>query len=174
MFEIIAGWISDGWDALKLCEIIPEYDGGVHLRFGKYFRDLEPGLQWKIPFVDEFITVNCKSTTVGTSCQSLETADNVQVVVEAVVRYRVERPRNYLLDCNDPDSILNDTVIGVIGECIVESKWEDFRAREWDLDTLKKIRNRVRKFGFRVEELQFATRAPIQSFRLIFDQPEGE
>src|SRR5260221_1865423 len=95
----------------------PESQGVVR-RFGKYFQTVEPGLHFKLPFGIDAVTVlptrrqlklEFGFSTAGYSNpiqvgedpeeeKSMVTGDLNAALVEWVVQYRIEEPRQYLFD----------------------------------------------------------------------------
>ncbi len=80
-----------------IVRVIPQWERGVLLTFGKYTRDVGPGLNIVIPFIQRIITVDTRITTVDIPKQEVMTKDNVPVYINAVVYYRVEDPKKSIL-----------------------------------------------------------------------------
>jgi regulator of protease activity HflC (stomatin/prohibitin superfamily) len=78
--------------------IVPQYEEGVLLTFGRYNRDVKPGLNIIIPIVDRLITVDKRITTVDIPKQEVMTRDNVPVAVNAVVYFRVQNTKDAILE----------------------------------------------------------------------------
>jgi modulator of FtsH protease HflK len=102
---------------------------GVITRFGKYARTVDPGLEFKIPFVERvylvpverqqkiefgFKTVKAdirseyKRGKVEQEESNMLTGDLNLADVEWVVQYRIDDPYNYLFKVRDPESTLRD------------------------------------------------------------------
>lgn len=106
-------------------QINPE-EVGVITKLGKYDRTLEPGLNFKIPFVEQvhkvpverqqklefgFRTTNAdvRSEYVTRSDESLMLTGDLNLAnVEWVVQYRIEDPFNYLFKVKNPETTLRD------------------------------------------------------------------
>ncbi|ABN69269.1 SPFH domain, Band 7 family protein [Staphylothermus marinus F1] len=73
-------------------KIVREYERAVIFRLGRLLGAKGPGLFFIIPFVDNFIKVDLRVTTVDVPEQQIITKDNVTVGVDAVVYYRVFDP----------------------------------------------------------------------------------
>ncbi len=73
-------------------KIVREYERAVIFRLGRLLGAKGPGLFFVIPFVDNFIKVDLRVTTVDVPEQQIITKDNVTVGVDAVVYYRVFDP----------------------------------------------------------------------------------
>jgi regulator of protease activity HflC (stomatin/prohibitin superfamily) len=70
----------------------------VLLTFGKYTKDVQPGLNIIIPIVHTLITVDKRITTVDIPKQEVMTRDNVPVAVNAVVYFRVQNTKTAILE----------------------------------------------------------------------------
>jgi regulator of protease activity HflC (stomatin/prohibitin superfamily) len=78
--------------------IVPQYKEGVLLTFGKYTKDVKPGLNIIIPMVHTLLTVDKRITTVDIPKQEVMTRDNVPVAVNAVVYFRVQKTKDAILE----------------------------------------------------------------------------
>ena len=102
---------------------------GVITRFGKYSRTVEPGLKFKIPFIEKVYLVPVERQqkvefgfkTVKADVRSeyrrgakeqeqanMLTGDLNLADVEWVIQYRVDNPYNYLFKVRNPESTLKD------------------------------------------------------------------
>lgn len=101
---------------------------GVVTRFGAYMRTVDPGLNFKIPFVEKVQKVAVERQqklefgfrTTNADVKSTYTRDGVQgeslmltgdlnlADVEWVVQYRIDDPYNYLFKVRNPESTLRD------------------------------------------------------------------
>jgi membrane protease subunit HflK len=101
----------------------------VVLHFGKFFKTVEPGLHFKLPFGIDSVTVlptrrqlklEFGFSTSGYTTnpiqasqnpdeeKSMVTGDLNAALVEWVVQYRIEDPRQYLFDVRNPGETLRD------------------------------------------------------------------
>jgi len=79
-------------------KIVPQYKEGVLLTFGKYTKDIKPGLNIIIPIMHTLLTVDKRITTVDIPKQEVMTRDNVPVAVNAVVYFRVHKTKDAILE----------------------------------------------------------------------------
>ncbi len=120
MALIIISWIS-------FFQVEPE-EVGVITRFGKYVREVEPGLNFKLPIVERIVKVpverqqkeefgfrtlsagiQSKFTKSGTSDESLMLTGDLNLAdVEWVVQYRIDDPYSFLFRVRDPVGSLRD------------------------------------------------------------------
>ena len=125
---ILGGIIAVVFLSGTFFQIGPE-EIGVITRFGKYTRDVDPGLNVKLPIVETLYKVAVERqqkeefgfrtlgssgshtdySKVGTSSESLMLTGDLNLAdVEWVVQYRIENAYNYLFKVRDPVSSLRD------------------------------------------------------------------
>ncbi len=73
-------------------KIIRQYERGVILRLGKYRATATPGINFLIPFIEDIIKVDMRERVINVPPQDVITQDNVAVVVDAVIYYKIVDP----------------------------------------------------------------------------------
>ncbi len=120
-------------------QIKPE-EVGIITRFGKYTRKVEPGLNFKVPFIEKVAKVpverqqklefgfrttragiNSQHSREGTRDESLMLTGDLNLAdVEWVVQYRIDNAYNYLFKVRQPETTLRDiaeaTMRQVVGD----------------------------------------------------------
>lgn len=76
----------------RSARIVRQYEKGLVLRLGKYHATAESGLTFLTPLVDEMIKVDMREQVINVEPQKVITRDNVTVIVDAVIYYRVIDP----------------------------------------------------------------------------------
>lgn len=76
----------------KSIRIIQQYEKGLVLRFGKYQRTVGSGINILVPFIEAIISVDMRERVLNVDPQSVITQDNVAVVVDAAIYYKVVDP----------------------------------------------------------------------------------
>lgn len=77
--------------------VVNQYERAIVLTFGKYSDTREPGLNWIIPLVQQFIKIDIRITAVDIPQQEAITKDNVPVGINAVVYFHVIRAEDAYL-----------------------------------------------------------------------------
>ena len=72
--------------------VIKQYEKGLVIRLGRYYHTVDAGLVFLIPFIDNLIRVDMREQLINVLPQSVITADNVVVTVDAVIYYKVVDP----------------------------------------------------------------------------------
>ena len=148
--------------------IIEEWNGAVHLRFGKWIKTLPPGLHFKIPFFDSIIECPVITQSINLPSQTLTTLDEQSIVLKSIIRYRVSNVRTYLLKVMHETDVLVDTTQGMIRDIVEVTTWEDL------VDVNHQITNEVKEFvvkwGIEVEAVTITDLGIVKSFRIFGDE----
>lgn len=99
--------------------IIRPTERGIIERFGKFSREITQGLHFKIPFVDTVHKVNITENMVDVEPQVVITKDKLNVVVDALVYYKIDDPKASLYNVDNHRvqlvSLTKTTLRSVIG-----------------------------------------------------------
>lgn len=117
---------------------VPSDSVGLVQRFGKYIKEVDPGLHFKLPFGADKVTVipvkrqlkqefgfstqgatNFNQSRPDEKQQSqMVTGDLNAALVEWVVQYRIAEPRKYLFEVRNPGETLRDLSESVMREVV--------------------------------------------------------
>ena len=165
LVELIIQWIEQ----LLPIVIIPSYEEGVRLSFGKFKKVLHPGIHFKIPFFDEILRQHVVVTTISLPAQSLYTIDKQNFVVKGVIKYKISDVKTFLLEVYDAKDALSDMTMSIIKNIVISIPAE--KCIDPELDTLltKKARVEAKKWGVEIQQVTLTDVAPIRSYRMIND-----
>lgn len=95
--------------------IVPQSEQHVVERFGRLKSVLGPGINFIIPFLDRVAhRVSILERQLPTASQDAITSDNVLLVVETSVFYRVLHPEKTVYRIRDVDAAIATTVAGIV------------------------------------------------------------
>jgi len=171
MFERVLDFIATSWNVLRPLLVVSDYEGGVVLRFGRYNREITPGLNWKIPLADNAIITSTVTTTMALRPQTLTTKDDLTIVLSAIVKYHISDVRAYLLDIWDSADVLNDLTLGAIREIVASVNYEDLRGNLIEEEVLKTIKEEACRYGVDIHKVTFSDLGKVRSLRLITNEP---
>lgn len=157
--------------------VLKEWERGVILVLGRYSLVWGPGFHILIPIFQELITVDMRIRTVDIPRQEVITKDNIPILVNAVVYFKVERPEDAVIKISDytyalrqyaqgalRDVLGNNDMDFVLGERekISEQikKIMDAETSEWGLDIT----------GVKIQEIEL----PAEMKRAMAKQAEAE
>ena len=165
MFDKLIDFVLNLKDEVIPVKIVNEWEGGIHMRAGKFLKSTQPGLNFKIPFIDQFWVVHTVPQTVDLLSQTLTTKDNKNIVLKGIIRYKIEDPKKYLISVNSARDVLVDTVQGVIKNVIEDFTWGD--ATKLDTLITEKSKVMVEDWGIKVEQVTLVDFSLIKTYRLI-------
>jgi regulator of protease activity HflC (stomatin/prohibitin superfamily) len=148
-------------------KIVDQWEMGVHLRTGKFFKVVTPGLNWKIPFFDKIWVTPVITQTVNLSPQTLTTADDRSIVLTSIVRYHVFNVQSFLLNVMHANDVLVDMTQGIIRDIVETTNWNDL-VDLTDIVT-PAVNDEVIKWGIKVEAVKFPDLGEIKTYRIITD-----
>jgi regulator of protease activity HflC (stomatin/prohibitin superfamily) len=76
----------------RSARIVNQYEKGLVLRLGKYRAIADSGLTFLVPVIEDMIKVDMRERVINVEPQKVITKDNVSVVVDAVIYYRISDP----------------------------------------------------------------------------------
>jgi regulator of protease activity HflC (stomatin/prohibitin superfamily) len=79
-------------------KITREYERGVIFRLGRFVGVRGPGLFLIIPFIETMVKVDLRVVTLDVPAQEVITKDNVPIVVDAVVYFKVSDPKKAVIE----------------------------------------------------------------------------
>lgn len=85
----------------KGIRILYQYERGVVFTLGKFSHIKEPGLNWIIPILQTMRTVDIRIKTVDVPRQEVITKDNIPLLANTVVYFKVENPADAIIKIED-------------------------------------------------------------------------
>jgi regulator of protease activity HflC (stomatin/prohibitin superfamily) len=76
----------------RSARIVAQYEKGLILRLGRYRATTDSGLTFLVPVIEDMIKVDMRERVINVEPQKVITKDNVSVVVDAVIYYRISDP----------------------------------------------------------------------------------
>ena len=167
MFDKLIQLLQTFGHSLSPVFVVDMWEKALVLRFGKFEDIKEPGLHWKIPFVDSVWHQTVVTQSIHLHPQSITSLDYRNIVVRAIVRYDIADCYLFLTKLAHPTDVLVDTTGAMIREIIEERNWEDLVDIEVELT--EKIGLKVREWGINIEKVTLTDLAEINSVRVISD-----
>ena len=168
MFDKLVALIERFGYQLMPWVIIEEWNAGVHLRYGRYINTLNSGVHLKIPFFDNIIECPVITQSVNLPSQTLTTLDDENIVLKAIIRYKVSNVRTYLLGVMHANDVLIDTTQGMIRDVVELTTWDDLvNVNEIITD---KVKEYVIRWGIEVEAVTITDLGIVKSFRIFGDE----
>ena len=77
---------------IKSVRIVDQSEKGVVMRLGKFKSVADPGMNIVLPYIETIIKVDIRERVINVEPQKVITKDNVTVIVDAVIYYKVVDP----------------------------------------------------------------------------------
>ena len=150
--------------------IIPPWEAGVRVRFGKHWKEVWPGIHFKIPFFDEFHTMNVKRQIAPCPKQTITTTDGVVMTLSALLTYNVRHPATVWVKIQDFDDSLIALAMQEIHEFVASRAASEVSYDALVEAVLPVLRKNAFSWGAEVEDLGFSDLAAVTAIRLMSDQ----
>ncbi len=103
--------------------LIDQQERGVVMRFGRYEKTLQPGLNFVFPsLIDKVVTVNVGQVRSITHKASMLTQDENIVDVEVAVQWRINEPADFIFNVKDPALTLRQVTESAVRAVIGQSE----------------------------------------------------
>ena len=157
--------------------ILQEYERGVVLMLGRFWKVKGPGLVWVVPVLQRMRVVDTRVVTMDVEPQDVITKDNVSVKVNAVVYFRVVEPRRATLDVQNylfaTSQIAQTSLRSVLGQKEVDALFVN--RDEINLVLQKIIDQHTEPWGVKVTAVEVKNvDFPPEMLRAMARQAEAE
>ncbi|HYY29569.1 MAG TPA: FtsH protease activity modulator HflK [Chthoniobacterales bacterium] len=169
---------------------------GVVLRFGKFLKTVEPGLHFMLPLgIDRVIVLPTRRqlklefgfSTPGPLTnpiqagdepdeeKSMVTGDLNAALVEWVVQYRIEDPRQYLFEVRNPGETLRDLSEAAMREVVGDRTVDELITvgrQEIEIEALARMQelSKLYHLGIRVDQVQLKNVNPPSQVQASFNE----
>lgn len=170
-----ANFVSGFWEIIKeiwgWCEFITfldPWEEGVQVRCGTFKRVVTGGWWGHLPAdLDEFHTMNVRTTALELDEQALETADKQEIVAKGVLMWSVFDIKKALLDVEDAQESLGDIALGIIAEHVESQDYDYLRSDECRREIKREIQKQARKWGITVSSFKWQSIVRARTFKVF-------
>lgn len=169
---LVVGVVYTGFNSFYT---VDESERAVILRLGEFHSVQTPGLQFKIPFVDQIADkVNVTQIREHSLRTSMLTADENIVTVAMTVEYRAADARQYALNIRDPQSTISHAAESSLRHVVGSARLEQILTTGRD-QVQALVKERLQQYltnydsGIIVGELKVTDAAPPTAVQEAFD-----
>ena len=157
---IIAVLLWVGWDAVH---IVDEAERGVVLRFGKYNRTLDPGINFTFPRpVETVTTVNVSNVRSIEDRGQMLTEDENIVELNYTIQFRVLDPQMFLFRVRDPEATVQSAAESALRESLGTNRLDTILAgagrEKVGQDTERGLQETLDLYGTGIQVTEFTLR----------------
>jgi regulator of protease activity HflC (stomatin/prohibitin superfamily) len=162
---------------LSSIKIVNQYERGVKFTLGQFSGIMEPGLQFVIPICQSWSRVDIRVNAIDVPKQDIMTRDNVSVMVNAVLYFRVADPQKAVLEIQDyyyaTSQLAQTSMRNVVGATSLDALLGE---RESTSGKIKEIVDKATDpWGIKVESVELKDiELPQDLIRIIGKAAEAE
>lgn len=152
------------------------------LQFGDPKRVItEPGLKFKIPFIQNVLTYERRVLNLDPPTQRVLLSDQRPLLVDSYARYRIVDPlrfyqavRTEAVAANRLDAIVNATMRGVLGNATLGAVLSDERVAIMN-DIRNQVNDEVARFGIEIVDVRIRrSDLPDETGQAVYDRMQSE
>src|SRR3989338_1718961 len=154
-----------------------QYERGVVFTLGKFSHIKEPGLNWIIPIFQDMRRVDMRIKTVDVPKQEVITKDNIPLLANTVVYFKVERPEDAIIKIEDYVFAVRQFTQAALRDIVGNSELDFVLVeREKIADSIKKIVDaETSNWGVDIESIKIQElELPAEMKRAMAKQAEAE
>jgi len=171
------GVLALGITILRAIVLLYEYERGVVFTLGKYTATRQPGLTIVIPVIQSMQKVDMRIKTAEIPRQEVMTKDNIPMLVNAVVYFKVTQPEDAIIKIEDYAFAIRQYTQAALRDVIGNSEM-DFvlTEREQIADSIREIvDSETDGWGIDVESIKIQeVELPAEMKRAMAQQAEAE
>ncbi len=170
-------WVVLAILVLVSIKVVNEYERGVRFTLGRYTGLMGPGLRWVWPIVQSWERIDIRTTVVDVPQQDTMTRDNVSVVINAVLYYKVAKPDTAVLEVRNYQTAVSQLAQTTMRDVVGDMSLDELLSKRELIS--KKIQALVSKataaWGLNVEAVELKdVELPESLVRLIAKEAEAE
>jgi regulator of protease activity HflC (stomatin/prohibitin superfamily) len=169
--------ILAGLFAFSGLRLLYQYERGVVFTLGKFTQVKEPGLIWIIPIVQTMRKIDIRIKTADVPRQEVITKDNIPLLANTVVYFKVEKPADAVIKIEDFEYAVKQYTQAALRDVIGNSEL-DFvlTEREKIASSIKKIvDSETSGWGVDIESIKIQEiELPAEMKRAMAKQAEAE
>jgi len=134
--------------------IIKQFERSIILRLGKYHKQIPPGINYRIPFIDNVLVVDIRERVREFKAERMLTKDNVPVTIDAILRYKIieDRTNDAILNVENFNEMIQQVSQTTLRNNIGSSVFQDILSKreEINLHIRSIISNEASNWGIEV------------------------
>lgn len=173
MFDKLVDLLVQCIDLFRFWTVAKQWDCTIITRFGKFQREVNPGIHLILPFkMEENLHVHRLPRAHKTETQSLETADGNHVVASVSVFFDIFNGKKFLLNSDGHEALVDNFTYGAISTFARRSTWAEMKSPAFSNEVRRLVAQGCKPYGLRIINIEVIDLARCRSIRLL--QPKGE
>jgi regulator of protease activity HflC (stomatin/prohibitin superfamily) len=116
--------------------IIKQYERSIILRLGKYHKRIGPGINYRIPFIDNVLVIDIRERVREFKAERMLTKDNVPVTIDAILRYKIieDRAKDAILNVENFNEMIQQVSQTTLRNNIGSSFFQDILSKREEIN----------------------------------------
>src|SRR5918996_5014532 len=116
--------------------IIRQYERAIILRLGRYKSQIGPGINYRIPFIDNVLVVDIRERVREFKAERMLTKDNVPVTIDAILRYKIieDRTNDAILNVENFNEMIQQVSQTTLRNNIGSSVFQDILSKREEIN----------------------------------------
>lgn len=116
--------------------IIKQFERSIILRLGKYHRQIGPGINYRIPFIDNVLVIDIRERVREFKAERMLTKDNVPVTIDAILRYKIieDRTNDAILNVENFNEMIQQVSQTTLRNNIGSSVFQDILSKREEIN----------------------------------------
>ncbi len=156
--------------------IVQEYERGIVFRLGRVVRNINQGLNWIIPGIEQLRKVDIRTMTVPIERQETITKDSVTVKIDAVLWYRIVSPARAILSVADYRNAVHQMALTSLRNIIGQHVLDEVLKERDNINVIlqKLVDNATESWGIKVEAVEMKdVEIPVSMQRAMAQEAEA-
>lgn len=167
MFDKLIDVIITVWKDLRFIIFVKEYEKAVMLRGGRYKKILEPGIRWKVPFLDDIFEDTVKVDTMIISDVNITTLDGKTVTIGCQFEYTIEDIYKAVIETSGWRTNLHDICQGILSDVLEDINWDDIRKKTTKNAISKRIEKKALEMGIATFNFNFTNKVITRALKIF-------
>lgn len=167
LFGSLISFLQSVWDDVKPVIFIREYQLAVMYKGGRFFKVLQPGVHFRIPFYYEYIDLYAQDDTIKTPTQMLTSKDGIGLSISSVVLYNVDDASLFINNVNDAKQPISDMAEVSVARNIVNTNFEECNNEILMNEVIKDLRRDCKKWGVYIKEVTINSLTKSKSINIL-------
>ena len=116
--------------------IIKQFERSIILRLGKYHKQIGPGINYRIPFIDNVLVIDIRERVREFKAERMLTKDNVPVTIDAILRYKIieDRTNDAILNVENFNEMIQQVSQTTLRNNIGSSVFQDILSKREEIN----------------------------------------
>lgn len=162
-------WVFE--NGFKFWYVIQPWEAGLRIRSvprkPQQRTSFEPGIHWKLPFVDHYEVTNVASQIANLPNQSVRTADGRSLAISGGVIYGINNIEKYHVNVQNADTSIQTLAMGKLTEYVAQNVLSDCTYPKITGAVFPALRKEGWRWGVEVEGLVLTDLCDHRALRLM-------